>query len=441
MFDKNVFKKADPVADAIKAIAEQDYKLKLEALKGDQEKLDKNKNNKLDADDFKILRGEKKSVKEGWDDMMKASKERREAKPSGDSGVKKGSRYGGSKQKDKPEHDEDKKKVEEATMQPKGPARSDVPAYMRRNQKPLTLADIRKRSTEKKSKTDNAVKEEFDLESIDPALIEEFMQTEAFEQLDELSKKTLRSYFYKSHDDSVQRYKDVTASKKAGDKDGVKKNTLKWQKRIKGQYDANKRIMPDEHARQQKHLSKEEVEQLDEISKKVLKSYLRKSEKSEIAAKNDAQSPYESVKSKEKAKHKAERRSIGQWRAKKHLTKEEVEQIDELSKKTLASYAKKATDDVSYHSFSAGTRSPKDPGRLEDDKKAMKRQAGVGKAVDRLAKEEVDQIDERKLTSSETAEKERLAKGMKKGLAGFKSRYGSRAKEVLYATATKKAKE
>jgi len=73
---------------------------------------------------------------------------------------------------------------------------------------------------------------------------------------------------------------------------------------------------------------------------------------------------------------------------------EDVEQIDELKKSTLASYAKKATDDVSYHSFSAGTRPSKDPERLKDDKKAMNRQAGVNKAVDRLAKEDVEQIDE-----------------------------------------------
>jgi hypothetical protein len=73
---------------------------------------------------------------------------------------------------------------------------------------------------------------------------------------------------------------------------------------------------------------------------------------------------------------------------------EEVEQIDELKKSTLSSYAKKATDDVSYHSFSAGTRSEKDPERLKDDEKAMKRQSGVNKAIDRLAKEEVEPIDE-----------------------------------------------
>jgi hypothetical protein len=72
----------------------------------------------------------------------------------------------------------------------------------------------------------------------------------------------------------------------------------------------------------------------------------------------------------------------------------EEEQIDELKKSTLASYAKKATDDVSYHSFMAGTMSSKDPERLTQDKKAMKRQAGVIKAVNKLAKEEAEVVGE-----------------------------------------------
>ena len=54
--------------------------------------------------------------------------------------------------------------------------------------------------------------------------------------------------------------------------------------------------------------------------------------------------------------------------------------------------------------------------------------------------EEVEEIDERTLSSSETAEKEKIVKGMKKKMAGFKQRYGERAKSVMYATATKIAK-
>jgi hypothetical protein len=60
MFTKNVFTQTDVVADLIKDINEADFKAKMEALKGNQHKIDKNKNNKIDAHDFKILRGEKK---------------------------------------------------------------------------------------------------------------------------------------------------------------------------------------------------------------------------------------------------------------------------------------------------------------------------------------------------------------------------------------------
>ncbi len=49
------------------------------------------------------------------------------------------------------------------------------------------------------------------------------------------------------------------------------------------------------------------------------------------------------------------------------------------------------------------------------------------------------QIEERAMTDAETKKKEEIVKSMKKGMAGFKERYGDRAKEVMYATATKQA--
>lgn len=52
-----------------------------------------------------------------------------------------------------------------------------------------------------------------------------------------------------------------------------------------------------------------------------------------------------------------------------------------------------------------------------------------------------ESLSERHLTAAETKEKEMNVKGMKKNLSGFKARYGDRAKEVMYATATKQAKK
>ena len=48
-------------------------------------------------------------------------------------------------------------------------------------------------------------------------------------------------------------------------------------------------------------------------------------------------------------------------------------------------------------------------------------------------------IQERQMTEPEMKKREEIAKSMKKGMAGFKDRYGDRAKNVLYATATKQA--
>jgi hypothetical protein len=53
------------------------------------------------------IKKEADKVEEGWDDMLKAVKDRAGPQPSGGSGIKKGSRYGGSKQADAPEKDDD----------------------------------------------------------------------------------------------------------------------------------------------------------------------------------------------------------------------------------------------------------------------------------------------------------------------------------------------
>jgi len=73
----------------------------------------------------------------------------------------------------------------------------------------------------------------------------------------------------------------------------------------------------------------------------------------------------------------------------------------------------------------------------------LKRIPGYTAAMDlakkTTTKEEVDLDEERHMTGSEKEKREKIVKSMKKGLAGFKDRYGNRAKNVMYATATKQA--
>ena len=90
---------------------------------------------------------------------------------------------------------------------------------------------------------------------------------------------------------------------------------------------------------------------------------------------------------------------------------------------------------------------------LEDAKaksEGKKRNTEIAKgAVQAVKQEELDinaingvqisTIEERMMTEPEKAKKEEIVKSMKKGMAGFKDRYGDRAKNVMYAAATKQA--
>ena len=78
---------------------------------------------------------------------------------------------------------------------------------------------------------------------------------------------------------------------------------------------------------------------------------------------------------------------------------------------------------------------------IEKRREEHKARRGVkGAKVPTYKKEEVE-VQEKVLDKFETGEKERIVKGMKKDTKGFKKRYGDKWKNVMYATATKKAKE
>ena len=78
---------------------------------------------------------------EGWDDMVKSAKDSVKSgpKPSGGSGVKKGSRYGGGKQADKPEHD-DEKPVKESKDPNMDAGCGSQPDFATSDSKPMTVA-------------------------------------------------------------------------------------------------------------------------------------------------------------------------------------------------------------------------------------------------------------------------------------------------------------
>jgi hypothetical protein len=124
---------------------------------------------------------------------------------------------------------------------------------------------------------------------------------------------------------------------------------------------------------------------------------------------------------------------------------EEYQQLDELSKEKLSWYLKKATKHMDRKGSNMIKRDKKFNPGMNPLSRAIggtsQRQDSIAQAAKKyLAKEEVE-LDERTLSSTEMETREKNVKGMKKNLSGFKDRYGSRAKDVMYATATKMAKK
>lgn len=199
-------------------------------------------------------------------------------------------------------------------------------------------------------------------------------------ELDELDKKTLGSYIKKA---SQSRGVAGIVAGSSAHKSKDQKDALKvMKKRMTGISRATDR------------LTKEEVDQLDELSPNTLHKYIKKATPEVAARAISAVAPNQSAETKKHAS-KLGKRIAGITSASGRLSDkanqyEEVDQIDELSKKTLGSYVKKAKDDYGFSNRWIGRDS-----RDKDAKQAAaKRSVGIDRAVNRLTKEEVEMIDE-----------------------------------------------
>ena len=403
-----------------------------EALKGSQHKIDANKNNKIDAHDFKLLRA-KKEVKEESEqiDELKAStlqsykdKAQNEIKNRKDS-LKYYKAY------DNPKFDGGKK---------------DWQAKIDKRQSGVTLA------------VSKLTKEDQDF-------------------INELNKSTLGSYVNASARDAVHR---TAQEVETGRLDKMA------DKRMKGIKLATKK------------LAKEETDQVEEGYYKDIDTNRKEDER--LAAQKKKQAPFTPDKPKAKvatpgkfgygysaARHLARQGMAG-------VTKEEAEQVEEDIQKTSTGYIHHARpgvyggsakekhvvdtlrgpkkseieaiekekkmkksfsemlDLINTHGLKALSEMIKEEPDNEQFTQELKDQeakaAGKGKKAE-VAKaavqavkieEDVEQVEERSLTEPEMKKKEEIVKSMKKGLSGFKSRYGKDAKSVMYATATARAK-
>jgi len=295
------------------SVAEAVKKVMAEELSAKQKSIAKiaGKKSEIDSADLAALRSGAKPVKEGWQDMLDDVKKRAGPQPNGGAGMKQGSRYGGSKQKDEPE---DKKEVKE---------------------------DI--------------------------------------EKIEELSKTTLGSYIKKATNDKADRaYGNGWWDSRGGRTTYPPKDTP--------------------------------IENKTEVDQK--------------------------------------QRNAGIKRAVNKLTREDIEQIDELSKTTLGSYIKKAADDKSKTAYDHGYIDYANDGDKPErvsmyDKVELgqkRRNAGIKRAVNKLTREEQDinaingvkmsSVDESSHQAKTTMkhipnaspELKKAAKDIKPGIAGFRDR-------------------
>jgi hypothetical protein len=357
-----------------------------EELKGGQKKIDKNHNGKIDGQDFAILHGQKKPVAEA--------------------------KYEDSKEDEK----EDEKGEKETDM-------SD--------------AEYEKSAKDKKEDKDGEKK----------------MKSEEVEQIEELSNDTLKSYVKGAKEDRVAHKDEKDSALAAGDKETAAYDTKRIAKRSIGIHDAKKKM------------NKEEIDQaaatILEYESKDGK-FVHKARPGAYGGTKDERHAVDTLSGPKDKELKA----IESEKKKKKFS-EDLDLYKENGIKGLfEAWAKKKAMKEEQEQIAEEPTSAEFDAQLADAKQraaGTKKQAEVSKpAVQAVQNEEthttVEVIDfdpingvqrseinladihERTLTEPETKKKEEIVKSMKKGLSGFKDRYGKDAKSVMYATATKQAK-
>ena len=148
---------------------------------------------------------------------------------------------------------------------------------------------------------------------------------------------------------------------------------------------------------------KEESEELGEVSKATMGRYINKA-KDSIDSASYRQGHKEAHGSSSKAlEKKLTKRHKGIETAVKKLTKEDAEQIDELSKGTMGRYINKAATKMGSQGVTAGLKIAADEKSSKNFKDMGKREKGIKLAVSKLTKEEQDFIDSLNVDTLEEA--------------------------------------
>ena len=360
------------------SLAEAAKKCMDEELKGNQHKIDANKNGKIDAEDFKKLRNE---------DMQKA----------------------------------------------------DVPAYLRKQkgEKPLTVADVKGPRPDSISSKEGLAKLRNE-ETIEEADIEKTATgMKVYGSSYGNSVRARREQVKKSVDTAKgPKMKDLEAIESEKKKKKFSEMVETYvQSGIQGLFEGWKKVKEEatndefkSELEKQKAKADGKAPQAD-VAKAAVQAV--QSEETEYQFQKRQAEHHAKLGNKKREEYHREKMKD----AKERLG-EEVEQIEEISLDTMKS-AKEKLGDKAFQAH------------MDDNKYAAQHYAGramnmkkkIAQKELQVAKEEVEQVEERTLSEPEMKKREEVVKSMKKGIQGFKDRYGADAKSVMYATATKIAKK
>jgi hypothetical protein len=406
--------------------AEDFKKLRKEELKGNQHKIDANKNGKIDADDFKKLRKEESVNEESahvydtktdkvhsthgtYKKALNAMKKLNNEHP--------GYETPGDITRDKFGVRLAKKSVQEGAiddLRDRQAAEREANSYKSQDKKEPTVRKVQGSNYGgSKQKHEKEVEESV--------------------QLDELSRGTLASYVKKSVNDRIDRL--VMSKPKSGEE--AVSNMNKNMKRAQGQTLALSK------------LAKEEVEesvQLDELSRGTLATYTNKAKKSVVNLKNkrnDAEDNYVSAK-----KFGDDSEHSNQHKTSAYNKFRNLDSKVSNRQQGIKTARQKMQEDVELDESKAHIEqhlADRDINSKVVGKTVKVHSSDVASATKHVAKagykdhKVVGGLNEENMSDEDMEQREKIVKGMKKNLQGFKARYGDDAKKVMYATATKQA--
>lgn len=203
---------------------------------------------------------------------------------------------------------------------------------------------------------------------------------EDVEQVDELSKKTLASYIDNAvmghkgslHNTSFRAGEEMAKSPKGTFNRASQQNFMKSAKRYAGVKKALNKLTKEEN--------------LGELSARTMGDYVHGAS---VDLANHATKVGKYFGSdhpeRKKAQTKVDKRIVGITKATNKIRSEEVEAVDEISKKTLYNYVRDATIDYGKHKLNSGIKIARGQSDKEDMRKSDKRLVGTHTATMRLA--------------------------------------------------------